>query len=128
MTTVQQIQLIKQILDVLNEQYPITTDGIPVIKMEGGVQRNCKVVPHPHFCARQDLVKADTWWVRCTSWPIWQDQSFCDIVEQFEELAKQNGFTLSFSFMFIVGLIPDMEHAKTVKRICIGKFHSNTIY
>lgn len=123
----QQLKMIKGMVEMLNEQHPITTSGIPIQRYDENKQLvNKKVIPFPHFTAVQSIDKT-YWWIHCTDYNVWHTEEFDYLSKAFQEITKENGFELHFAFVFIVGLNSVFEQSRINKTIFIGKHHSTLI-
>jgi hypothetical protein len=81
--TGKEILLVKQVLQALNEAFPVVTPGIPTQKWVNGKLINTFVKEDPYFLAYKDLV----WWICLIHYPIWDEaypymKQFCDLIEQ----------------------------------------------
>jgi len=117
----QQIKMVKGMVDMLNEQHPITTTGIPSRKYNEDRQLvDFKVIPHPHFTAIQSVTKK-FWWIHCTCYHSWNSIEFDDLSKAFKEIALESGFEVHFGFVYISGLKFHYDMSKQQKCIFIGK-------
>lgn len=122
----QQMKMIKSMVDMLNEQHPIQTTGIPIIKASNRGFINQKVIPFPHFTAVQCIDKT-SWWIHCTNYNVWRDEEFVYLSKAFQEITKESGFNVHFAFVFIIGLNRLFEQSRINKTIFIGKHHPTLI-
>lgn len=128
----QQMIIIKGFVDLLNDLYPVTTDGIPTQSYRNRVLVDLKVKPHPHFTATQSklpspFTKLPYWWINCTCYHSWSNPEYFSIQKNLQLITKESGFEVSFCFLFVAGLQRAHQEAKDNKAIFIGKYQSSIV-
>lgn len=82
--TGKEILLVKQVLQALNEAFPVVEPGIPTQKRASGKLVKTFHREDPYFIAYKD---GDCWWLCLRNFQLWGDaypfmKQFCDLIQQ----------------------------------------------